>query len=152
MAPTIRDALVHGQNVPAEHEPSADHPRRRTTLRRSPHRRRSHRHARRDAATLGYAGYGYGIRYEFGIFEQEIKGGWQVERPDEWLRFGNPWEYVRPEYAVSVNFGGRVESVTDEEGDLSARWVDTHKVLGVPFDTPIAGFRNDTVNTLRLWQ
>ena len=60
-------------------------------------------------ATLGYAGYGYGIRYEFGIFEQEIKNGWQVERPDEWLRFGNPWEYVRPEYAVSVSFGGRVE-------------------------------------------
>ena len=103
-------------------------------------------------ATLGYAGYGYGIRYEFGIFEQEIKNGWQVERPDEWLRFGNPWEYVRPEYSVSVNFGGRVEAVTDDAGDLSARWVDTHKVLGVPFDTPIAGFRNDTVNTLRLWQ
>src|SRR5262249_11350718 len=60
-------------------------------------------------ATLGYAGYGYGIRYEFGIFEQEIKNGWQLERPDEWLRFGNPWEYVRPEYAVTVNFGGRVE-------------------------------------------
>ena len=103
-------------------------------------------------ATLGDAGSGYGIRYEFGIFEQEIKNGWQVERPDEWLRFGNPWEYVRPEYAVSVSFGGRVEAVTNDEGDLSARWVDTHKVLGVPFDTPIAGFRNDTVNTLRLWQ
>jgi starch phosphorylase len=103
-------------------------------------------------ATLGYAGYGYGIRYEFGIFEQEIKNGWQVERPDEWLRFGNPWEYVRPEYAVSVEFGGRVEAVTNASGDSSARWVDTHKVLGVPFDTPIAGFRNDTVNTLRLWQ
>ena len=103
-------------------------------------------------ATLGYAGYGYGIRYEFGIFEQEIKNGWQVERPDEWLRFGNPWEYVRPEYSVSVAFGGRVEAVISDEGELSARWVDTHSVLGVPFDTPIAGFRNDTVNTLRLWQ
>ena len=103
-------------------------------------------------ATLGYAGYGYGIRYEFGIFEQEIKNGWQVERPDEWLKFGNPWEYVRPEYAVHVSFGGRVEAITNEAGDLSARWVDTHTVLGVPFDTPIAGFRNDTVNTLRLWQ
>lgn len=103
-------------------------------------------------ATLGYAGYGYGIRYEFGIFEQEIKNGWQVERPDEWLRFGNPWEYVRPEYAVSVSFGGRVEAVISAEGELSARWVDTHSVLGVPFDTPIAGFRNNTVNTLRLWQ
>ena len=103
-------------------------------------------------ATLGYAGYGYGIRYEFGIFEQEIKNGWQVERPDEWLRFGNPWEYVRPEYAVSVSFGGRVETTQDAKGVPVARWVDTHTVLGVPFDTPIAGFRNDTVNTLRLWQ
>jgi starch phosphorylase len=103
-------------------------------------------------ATLGFAGYGYGIRYEFGIFEQEIKNGWQVERPDEWLRFGNPWEYVRPEYSVNVSFGGRVEAVTNDAGDLSARWVDTHKVLGVPFDTPVAGFRNNTVNTLRLWQ
>ncbi|MBX3189826.1 MAG: glycogen/starch/alpha-glucan phosphorylase [Labilithrix sp.] len=103
-------------------------------------------------ATLGYAGYGYGIRYEFGIFEQEIKGGWQVERPDEWLRFGNPWEFVRPEYAVNVSFGGRVEATHDDKGQPVARWVDTHTVLGVPFDTPIAGFRNDTVNTLRLWQ
>jgi starch phosphorylase len=103
-------------------------------------------------ATLGLPGYGYGIRYEFGIFEQEIKNGFQVERPDEWLRFGNPWEICRPEYAVTVNFGGRVEETTDENGNYIARWVDTHKVLGVPFDTPIAGFRNDTVNTLRLWQ
>jgi starch phosphorylase len=103
-------------------------------------------------ATLGYAGYGYGIRYEFGIFEQELKHGWQVERPDEWLKFGNPWEYMRPEYAVTVNFGGRVEESTDEQGEHVARWVDTQKVLGVPYDTPIAGYMNDTVNTLRLWQ
>jgi starch phosphorylase len=102
-------------------------------------------------ATLGYAGYGYGIRYEFGIFEQEIQGGWQVERPDEWLKFGNPWEICRPEYAVTVNFGGRVQEWSDEQG-LHAKWVDTQKVLGVPWDTPIAGFQNDTVNTLRLWQ
>ncbi len=103
-------------------------------------------------ATLGYAGYGYGIRYEFGIFEQIIKNGWQVERPDEWLRFGNPWEFVRPEYAVSVAFGGRVENGADRDGNPVTRWVDTNNVLGVPFDTPIAGFRNGTVNTLRLWQ
>jgi starch phosphorylase len=103
-------------------------------------------------ATLGYAGYGYGIRYEFGIFEQQIKHGWQVERPDEWLKFGNPWEYVRPEYSVTVSFGGHVEETTDENGEIVAKWVDTQKVLGVPYDTPIAGFRNDTVNTLRLWQ
>jgi starch phosphorylase len=103
-------------------------------------------------ATLGYAGYGYGIRYEFGIFEQEIKGGWQVERPDEWLRFGNPWEFMRPEYAVRVGFGGRMEEGVDERGEHVARWVNAQHVLGVPFDTPIAGFRNETVNTLRLWQ
>jgi starch phosphorylase len=103
-------------------------------------------------ATLGYAGYGYGIRYEFGIFEQELKGGWQVERPDEWLKFGNPWEFMRPEYAVRVGFGGRVEEGVNEQGEHFVRWVNAQHVLGVPFDTPIAGFRNDTVNTLRLWQ
>lgn len=103
-------------------------------------------------ATLGIAGYGYGIRYEFGIFEQDFKNGFQIERPDEWLRFGNPWEICRPEYTVTVNFGGRVEETQDDHGNYSARWVDTQKILGVPFDTPIAGFRNDTVNTLRLWQ
>lgn len=103
-------------------------------------------------ATLGIPGYGYGIRYEFGIFEQEIKNGYQVEHPDEWLRFGNPWEIMRPEYSVTVHFGGRVEETHDERGEYVARWVDTQKVLGVPFDTPVAGFQNDTVNTLRLWQ
>ncbi|HQY65379.1 MAG TPA: glycogen/starch/alpha-glucan family phosphorylase, partial [Polyangiaceae bacterium] len=103
-------------------------------------------------ATIGLPGYGYGIRYEFGIFEQVIKNGWQVERPDEWLRFGSPWEHVRPEYAVTVHFGGRVVQTVNERGMLIATWVDTQRVLGVPFDTPIAGYRNDTVNTLRLWQ
>lgn len=103
-------------------------------------------------ATLGYPGYGYGIRYEFGIFEQEIRGGWQIERPDEWLKFGNPWEIVRPEYAVKVGFGGRVDEGRDERGEHVARWAPAQYVLGVPFDTPIAGFRNDTVNTLRLWR
>ncbi|HVJ94751.1 MAG TPA: glycogen/starch/alpha-glucan phosphorylase [Labilithrix sp.] len=103
-------------------------------------------------ATLGYAGYGYGIRYEFGIFEQELKGGWQVEHPDEWLKFGNSWEFMRPEYSVKVSFGGRVQEGTDEKGEHVAVWIPERYVLGVPFDTPIAGFRNDTVNTLRLWQ
>lgn len=103
-------------------------------------------------ATIGLPGYGYGIRYEFGIFDQEIKNGWQVERPDEWLRFGSPWEHVRPEYAVTVNFGGRVDQGVDDHGNLTARWTATQRVLGIPFDTPIAGYRNDTVNTLRLWQ
>ena len=103
-------------------------------------------------ATLGFAGYGYGIRYEFGIFEQVIKNGWQMELPDEWLKFGSPWEYVRPEYSVNVSFGGRVTAEADENGELRAKWVETTQVLGVPYDTPIAGYRNDTVNTLRLWQ
>ncbi len=103
-------------------------------------------------ATLGYAGYGYGIRYEFGIFEQELKNGWQVEHPDEWLKFGNPWEFMRPEYTVHVSFGGRVDERTDEAGEIYMHWTPAYHVLGVPFDTPIAGYRNDTVNTLRLWQ
>jgi starch phosphorylase len=103
-------------------------------------------------ATMGLPGYGYGIRYEFGIFEQEIKNGWQYERPDEWLRFGNPWEHVRPEYAVTVNFGGRVDHGVDSQGNLTTTWAETQRVLGIPFDTPIAGYRNNTVNTLRLWQ
>lgn len=102
-------------------------------------------------ATLGLPGYGYGIRYEFGIFEQQLIDGWQVERGDAWLRFGNPWEVARHEYTVPVNFGGHVEHHTDEDGRFVAHWVDTTKVLGVPHDTPIAGYGNNTVNTLRLW-
>ncbi len=102
-------------------------------------------------ATLGYPGYGYGIRYEFGIFQQEIREGWQVERGDAWLRYGTPWEIARYEYTVSVNFYGRVEHHRDEDGNLRVQWLDTTKVQGVPYDTPVAGFGNNTVNTLRLW-
>ncbi len=103
-------------------------------------------------ATLGIAGYGYGIRYEFGIFRQEIRDGHQVELPDEWLRFGNPWEVVRPEYSVVVNFGGRMEDAVDARGRYRPHWVGTSQVLGVPYDTPVAGFQCNTVNTLRLWR
>ncbi len=103
-------------------------------------------------ATLSYPAYGYGIRYEFGIFDQEIRNGYQVERPEEWLRFGNAWEIARPEYVVPVPFYGRTEHGTDEAGRLKVRWVDTRHVLGMPYDVPIAGFRNGTVNTLRLWR
>jgi glycogen phosphorylase len=103
-------------------------------------------------ATLGLPGFGYGIRYEFGIFEQQIREGWQIERGDAWLRYGNPWEVPRPEYTVPVNFYGRVEEGVDERGRLRVDWVDTSKVLGVPHDMPIAGYGNDTVNSLRLWQ
>jgi starch phosphorylase len=102
-------------------------------------------------ATLGLPGYGYGIRYEFGIFRQEIRDGWQVEQPDDWLRYGNPWEIVRHEFTVEVPFFGRVENTHEEDGTFRPRWVDTQTVLGVPYDTPIAGYGNNTVNTLRLW-
>jgi starch phosphorylase len=103
-------------------------------------------------ATLSYPAYGYGIRYEFGIFDQEIRNGYQVERPEEWLRFGNPWEIPRPEYVVPVPFYGRTEHGKDEAGRLKVRWVAARHVLGMPYDTPIAGYHNGTVNTLRLWR
>jgi starch phosphorylase len=103
-------------------------------------------------ATLALPAYGYGIRYEFGIFDQEIRQGYQVERPEEWLRFGNPWEIPRPEYVVPVKLYGRTEHFTDARGKHRVRWVDARHVLGMPYDIPIAGFRNGTVNTLRLWR
>ncbi len=103
-------------------------------------------------ATLGLPGYGYGIRYEFGIFEQQIRDGWQIERPDAWLRLGNPWEVPRHEFTVTVRFYGRVIQRVDEDGTLRTDWAYTQKLLGVPYDTPIAGYGNDTVNTLRLWR
>ncbi|HXN83870.1 MAG TPA: glycogen/starch/alpha-glucan phosphorylase [Myxococcales bacterium] len=103
-------------------------------------------------ATLDIPGYGYGIRYEFGMFDQLIKDGFQVEQPDEWLRFGNPWELARPEYPVEVKFGGHIEEHVDPQGRLRVRWTNAEKVIGLPYDTPIAGFGTQTVNTLRLWR
>ena len=103
-------------------------------------------------ATLDMPGMGYGIRYEFGIFTQEIINGYQVERADEWLKFGNPWEIVRPERIVPVRFYGSVEQTLAPDGRRVARWVGGKTVLGVPYDTPIAGYGARTVNTLRLWQ
>src|SRR5438552_3299826 len=102
-------------------------------------------------ATLDIPGYGYGIRYEFGMFDQEIKEGWQVEKPDEWLRLGNPWEMPRPEYGVPVRFGGQVED-RQENGHFKVHWTGGEQVVGMPYDTPIAGFGCNTVNTLRLWR
>ena len=102
-------------------------------------------------ATLSIPGMGYGIRYEYGIFEQRIEKGYQVEQPDPWLRNGNPWEIVRPEYTLTVRMGGRCEAFMDKDQRYRIRWVDTQDVLGVPHDTPIAGFANNTVNNLRLW-
>ncbi|XP_075555411.1 glycogen phosphorylase-like [Dermacentor variabilis] len=97
-------------------------------------------------ATLGLAAYGYGIRYEYGIFTQKITNGEQTEVPDDWLRFGNPWEKARPEYMIPVNFYGRVEKT-----DKGFKWVDAQVVFAMPYDNPIPGFRNNVVNTMRLW-
>ncbi|KAG9346679.1 hypothetical protein JZ751_006991 [Albula glossodonta] len=94
-------------------------------------------------ASLGLAAYGYGIRYEFGIFNQRIVNGWQA---DDWLRYGNPWEKARPEYMRPVHFYGRVEHHSD-----GVKWVDTQVVLALPYDTPVPGYKNNVVNTMRLW-
>jgi starch phosphorylase len=103
-------------------------------------------------ATLEVPSVGYGIRYEFGIFSQEIIDGWQVEKTDKWLRYGNPWELVRPEWAVEVRLGGSTEQYIDEHNRLRVRWVPHKTVIGVPYDTPILGYRTNTANTLRLWR
>ena len=102
-------------------------------------------------ATLEIPAAGYGIRYEFGIFDQEIRDGWQVEHPDNWLRYTNPWEIARPDYMVEVKFGGHTESYSDAQGTYRARWVPRVTVYGTPYDTPVPGYGCNTVNTLRLW-
>jgi len=104
-----------------------------------------------SCATLGLPVIGYGIRYQYGMFRQNIVGGHQVEEPDPWLRGGHPWEIERPEYEQAVHFGGRAEHVHDEEGRRRVHWVETHDVMAVPFDVPVPGYHNGTVNTLRLW-
>ena len=101
-------------------------------------------------ATLQIPAFGYGLRYQYGIFRQTIENGYQVEHPDDWLRGGNPWEIARPEYRIAVHFGGQVENYT-ENGCSRARWVNTQPVVGIPFDTPIVGYGGNTVNNLRLW-
>jgi starch phosphorylase len=102
-------------------------------------------------SSLEIPAVGYGIRYEFGIFDQVIANGWQHEHPDNWLRFGNPWEIVRPDYMVEVKFGGHTEAYVDEDGSYRVRWFPRTTVYGTPYDTPVPGYRNNTVNTLRLW-
>ncbi|CAF0752180.1 unnamed protein product [Didymodactylos carnosus] len=97
-------------------------------------------------ATLGLASYGYGLRYDYGIFTQKIKDGFQEEYPDDWLRYGNPWEIARPEFLLAVNFHGKV---VEENG--KKKWIDTDVIHAMPFDTPIPGYNNNIVNTLRLW-
>jgi starch phosphorylase len=103
-------------------------------------------------ATLGVPALGYGIRYEFGIFDQVIHDGWQVEITDKWLKLGNPWEIPRPELGLEVKLGGRTEHYHDEHGRLRVRWLPAGVVKGIPYDTPIAGYKGCTCNTLRLWK
>src|SRR5207253_1276010 len=95
---------------------------------------------------------GYGIRYEFGIFDQAIRDGWQSEVTDKWLRFGNPWEIARPEIALPVGFGGHTRGATGRDGRYRVEWVPERVVLGVAYDTPVLGYRVGTANLLRLWQ
>jgi starch phosphorylase len=102
-------------------------------------------------ATLEIPAYGYGIRYEFGIFDQTIRNLGQVELPEIWLKYGNPWEIPRPEYTLTVHFHGKVKQITLPDGTLKTEWVDTSDVIGIAYDTPIDGYGNETVNTLRLW-
>jgi starch phosphorylase len=102
-------------------------------------------------STLQIPAAGYGLRYEFGIFEQRIKDGWQVERTDKWLRRGNPWEVARPEYGYPVGFGGHTETYTDEKGHYRVRWRPDTVVKGVAYATPIPGYKVNNMNMLRLW-
>ncbi len=102
-------------------------------------------------ATLGYPGYGYGLRYDYGIFHQRIVNGAQVEVADGWLRYGNPWEIARPGYRFRVQFYGRVHAYVNARGRLTTEWLDTRDVLATPYDTPVPGYGTETVNTLRLW-
>src|SRR5690606_23294014 len=102
-------------------------------------------------STLGYPAYGCGIRYRHGIFEQKIIDGYQVEYPDNWLEYGNPWEIFRPEYACEVKFGGNVRVEKKENGEYKFIQENYQSVIAVPYDIPILGYNNWTVNTLRLW-
>ncbi len=103
-------------------------------------------------ATLEIPAVGYGIRYEFGMFDQEIREGWQVEVTDPWLHLGNPWEIHRPEIAYYVKWGGHTESYHDDQGNNRMRWIPGREVKGTAYDTPVAGYRVNTCNTLRLWR
>ena len=105
-----------------------------------------------SCATLQLPVTGYGLRYEYGMFTQAIENGEQIEKPDHWLRNGNVWEIERPEYTVRIKFRGHTERHIDEHGKEKVCWVNTNDVLAVPYDTPIPGYQNGTVNTLRLWE
>lgn len=103
-------------------------------------------------ATLGIPGYGYGIRYDYGIFYQKIVNGYQHEAPDQWLRFGNPWDIIRPKVCYPVQFHGESVPYTDSEGRLRFKWQHGDEINAMAYDTPVPGYRNDVVNNLRLWK
>jgi starch phosphorylase len=103
-------------------------------------------------STLEVPAIGFGIRYEHGIFHQEIQNGWQVEMTDNWLQLGNPWEIARPEVQFEVKLGGRTQTYRDQDGRQRVRWIPDRVVKGTPYDTPISGYRVNTCNTLRLWK
>ena len=105
-----------------------------------------------SCATLQLPVTGYGLRYEYGMFRQQVVDGAQIEEPDHWLREGNPWEVERPEYTQRIRFEGHTEWLPDHLGRRRPRWTETRDVLAVPYDVPVPGYRNDTVNTLRLWR
>ena len=103
-------------------------------------------------ATLEIPSLGYGIRYEFGIFKQEMYDGWQVEKTDKWLANGNPWEIARPQWSQQVKLGGYTKAYSDIKGDYRVEWVPERVVKGVPYDTPILGYQVNTATSLRLWK
>ena len=102
-------------------------------------------------ATLNIPAVGYGIRYEYGIFRQSFRDGWQVESPDEWLYLGNPWEFPQPDDMVEVGFGGHTEHYTDDNGSYRVRWIPSQTIMGQPYHTLVPGYKTSTVNMLRLW-
>ena len=102
-------------------------------------------------ATLDLPCYGYGIRYEYGMFRQSIDNGEQIEHPDNWLRYGNPWEFPRPELLYPVKFSGHVVEYKHENGTVHYHWVGTEDVMAMAYDTPVPGFGGKTVNNMRLW-
>ena len=103
-------------------------------------------------ATLDLPAIGYGIHYQYGLFKQEFRNGHQYELPDAWLKFGTPWEIVRPEHTMEIEIYGHVENVFDDLGNYTPKWTATKKLMGVPYDIPIPGFGTNTVNYLRLWE
>jgi len=102
-------------------------------------------------ATLDLPAIGYGIHYQYGLFKQEFRNGYQVELPDDWMKFGTPWEIVRPEHTTEIALYGQVENIFDDVGNYVSKWTGTKKLIGIPYDIPVPGYGTNTVNFLRLW-